>query len=114
MVLSSYGSIRDDNDVINNINTETDKEQSDRDNSKYKFTSFIQINSDESNHTCCSISSCLARYQYCIGVTLALVGGILFTVNNFIINQWQVSVSDVVLVRCVLTITIYTFTSLLR
>ena len=67
MVLSSYGSIRDDNDVINNINTETDKEQSDRDNSKYKFTSFIQINSDESNHTCCSISSYLARYQYCIG-----------------------------------------------
>ena len=41
------------------------------------------------------------------GATLALVSGILFTGNNFVINQSSVSVSDVVLVRTVLQLLVY-------
>ena len=39
---------------------------------------------------------------------LAILSGILFTANNFIINQFQVVVSDAVLVRCIIVISIYT------
>ena len=42
------------------------------------------------------------------GVILSLLSGVLFTANNFIINQFQVIVSDAVLVRCIIQITIYT------
>ena len=41
------------------------------------------------------------------GVSLASVSGILFTANNFIINQTQVDVGDVILVRTLLQISIY-------
>ena len=39
---------------------------------------------------------------------LAILSGILFTANNFIINQFHVVVSDAVLVRCIIVISIYT------
>ena len=42
-----------------------------------------------------------------VGVVLASVSGVLFTANNFIINQSQVEVGDVVLVRTLLQISIY-------
>ena len=35
------------------------------------------------------------------------MSGVLFTANNFIINQFQVIVSDAVLVRCIIQIFIY-------
>ena len=39
---------------------------------------------------------------------MSLLSGALFTANNFLINQFEVSVSDVVLVRTVLQMIIYT------
>merc|ERR1712128_202818 len=36
------------------------------------------------------------------GIVLSILSGSLFTANNFIINQFQVVVSDAALVRCVL------------
>jgi len=45
--------------------------------------------------------------QYAYGVFLASLSGILFTANNFVINQTQVDVGDVVLVRTLLQISIY-------
>ena len=48
------------------------------------------------------------------GVLLSLLSGSLFTANNFLINQFDVSVSDVVLVRCVLQMIIYSSICLIR
>ena len=45
----------------------------------------------------------------CVGIVLSIISGSLFTANNFIINQFQVVVSDAVLVRCVLQALIFTF-----
>ena len=42
------------------------------------------------------------------GVALSLISGLLFTANNFIINQLDVVVSDAVLVRCIIQIIVYT------
>ena len=44
-----------------------------------------------------------------VGIVLSIISGSLFTANNFIINQFQVVVSDAVLVRCVLQAFIFTF-----
>jgi len=115
MAITSYGSIGDD--VTHNSDVEADQDQvnRDRDNSQTEYTSLLPNGSDEStNNTsaCCSISS--PKYKYILGVILSLVSGILFTGNNFLINQWQVSVSDTVLVRCVLTMSVYTVISLSR
>jgi len=113
MVLLTYGSIGDD-DVVHNSDVEADEGV--RDTSPTEYTSLIpnNLDEDEDEDSCCSLSSCLSRYQWCVGVFLALLSGALFTGNNFIINQWQVSVSDVVLIRCVITITIYSVISLRR
>ena len=43
------------------------------------------------------------------GVVLSVISGALFTANNFVINQFDVAVSDAVLVRCVIQIIIFTF-----
>jgi len=50
----------------------------------------------------------LFNYNYVLGVALSIISGILFTANNFIINQFQVVVSDAVIVRCIIQISIYT------
>jgi len=42
-----------------------------------------------------------------IGASLSIISGALFTANNFIINQFEVNVSDAVLVRCIIQIFIY-------
>ena len=42
------------------------------------------------------------------GVVLSLLSGVLFTANNFVINQFGIIVSDAVIVRCVIQISIYT------
>jgi len=114
MAITSYGSIGDE--VIHNSDVEADQDQRERDNSQTdtEYTSLLSNNSDESttNTTCCSISS--PKYKYFFGVILSLISGILFTGNNFLINQWQVSVSDTVLVRCVLTMFVYTLISIFR
>ena len=52
------------------------------------------------------------RFLY--GVTLASVSGILFTANNFVINQTKVDVGDVVLVRTLVQISIYLLILLYR
>ena len=48
------------------------------------------------------------------GVVLASVSGILFTANNFVINQTKVDVGDVVLVRTLVQISIYLLILLYR
>ena len=48
------------------------------------------------------------NYSTLPGVILSSLSGVLFIANNFIINQFQVIVSDAVLVRCIIQITIYT------
>ena len=45
---------------------------------------------------------------------MSLISGLLFTANNFLINQTKVVVSDVVLVRTVITMVFYTGLSLSR
>ena len=40
---------------------------------------------------------------------LASISGVLFTANNFVINQTGVDVGDVILVRTVIQIIIYVF-----
>jgi len=52
--------------------------------------------------------------QYAYGVVLASVSGILFTANNFVINQTKVDVGDVVLVRTLVQISIYLLILLYR
>ena len=49
-----------------------------------------------------------------IGVVFALSSGGLFTANNFIIKEMDVVVSDAVLVRCVMQISILSFIILAR
>jgi len=53
-------------------------------------------------------SAKVCSFKSILGVILAILSGILFTANNFIINQFQVVVSDAVLVRCIIVISIYT------
>ena len=43
------------------------------------------------------------------GVILSVISGALFTANNSMINQFDVVVSDAVLVRCVIQMIIFTF-----
>ena len=43
------------------------------------------------------------------GIVLASISGVLFTANNFVINQSGVDVGDVILVRTVIQIIIYVF-----
>jgi len=124
MVMITYGSIGEDDDAVvhHNSDVEADQDQHQhrdqrvREPSLTEYTSLLpnNLDEDESNDSCCSVSSYFSRYQWCLGVILALLSGALFTGNNFIINQWQVSVSDVVLIRCVITITIFSVISLLR
>ena len=47
--------------------------------------------------------------RYFSGVLLSLISGALFTANNFVINQFNVVVSDAVLVRCIIQIILYSF-----
>ena len=49
-----------------------------------------------------------------VGVSLALVSGALFTANNFLINQFRVSVPDLLLVRTLMQMLIYTGICLYR
>ena len=49
-----------------------------------------------------------------VGVSLALVSGALFTANNFLINQFRVSVPDLLLVRTLMQMLIYTSYCLYR
>jgi len=56
----------------------------------------------------CTRRAALFNYNYVLGVILSIISGILFTANNFIINQFQVVVSDAVLVRCIIQISLYT------
>jgi len=57
------------------------------------------------------MDSDIFEYRYrgvIVGIFLSMISGVLFTTNNFIINQLEVVVSDVVLVRCFIQIFIYT------
>ena len=45
---------------------------------------------------------------------LASISGVLFTANNFVINQTGVDVGDVILVRTVIQIIIYVFLIIYR
>jgi len=122
MVMITYGSIGEDDDAVVHHNSDVEADQDQhrdqrvREPSLTEYTSLLpnNLDEDESNDSCCSVSFYFSRYQWCLGVILALLSGALFTGNNFIINQWQVSVSDVVLIRCVITITIFSVISLLR
>ena len=49
----------------------------------------------------------LGSHYFFVGIFLSITSGILFTANNFIINQFQVVVSDAVLVRCVIQAIIF-------
>jgi len=48
-----------------------------------------------------------SRHKQFIGVSLAFVSGGLFTANNFLINQFHVSVPDLLLVRTLMQMLIY-------
>jgi len=43
-----------------------------------------------------------------LGTFLSIISGLLFTANNFIINQFHIVVSDVVVVRCIIQIIVCT------
>ena len=49
-----------------------------------------------------------------LGFFLALLSGGLFTANNFVINQYNVNVGDLLFVRMILQLTIYTSISFYR
>ena len=60
----------------------------------------------------CTVQYCQYRrstkyFHYLTGVILASISGILFTANNFVINQSQVDVGDVVLVRTAVQMAVY-------
>merc|ERR1711892_754797 len=48
-----------------------------------------------------------SRKKMIIGIFLSTSSGILFTANNFIVNQFEVVVSDALFVRCVIQATIF-------
>ena len=51
----------------------------------------------------------LGSHHFFVGIFLSVTSGIVFTANNFIINQFQVVVSDAFLVRCVIQTIIFSF-----
>ena len=59
------------------------------------------------NNVIIIINTILNSSHHLAGVFLASLSGILFTANNFVINQTQVDVGDVILVRTLLQISIY-------
>jgi len=52
--------------------------------------------------------SCLHRHRALSGTLLALLSGLLFTGNNFVVNQFSVAPIDLVLVRSALQLAVYT------
>ena len=73
----------------------------------------LEENEEEINTNADSISDsltvCCHYKSILLGVVLSVISGALFTENNFVIKQFDVVVSDAVLVRCVIQITIFTF-----
>lgn len=59
-------------------------------------------------------SSVVYRNRKLIGIVLALVSGILFTANNFMVNRYSVSACHLVLVRTLLQMLVYTAYCLAR
>ena len=49
-----------------------------------------------------------------LGLSLALLSGCLFTANSFVINQYDINVGDLLLVRTILQLLIYSSISLYR
>ena len=54
------------------------------------------------------------QYYSIKGIVLALVSGILFTANNFLVNRYSVSACHLVLVRTLLQMLVYTIYCLVR
>ena len=54
------------------------------------------------------------QYYSVKGIVLALVSGILFTANNFMVNRYSVSACHLVLVRTLLQMLVYTAYCLAR
>ena len=54
------------------------------------------------------------QYYSVKGIVLALVSGILFTANNFLVNRYMVSACHLVLVRTLLQMLVYTAYCLAR
>ena len=48
------------------------------------------------------------QYYSFKGILLALVSGVLFTANNFVVNQYDVSACHLVLARSLLQVLVYT------
>jgi len=61
----------------------------------------------ESNTDSENINDKKINFNKIIGVLLSISAGILFSANNFMINQLNIVVSDAVVVRCILQIIIY-------
>jgi len=59
-------------------------------------------------------SSLVYRNRKFVGIVLALVSGILFTANNFLVNRYSVSACHLVLVRTLLQMLVYTIYCLVR
>ena len=54
------------------------------------------------------------QYYSIKGIVLALLSGILFTANNFLVNRYSVSACHLVLVRTLLQMLVYTIYCLVR
>jgi len=92
MAISKYGSINEDGD------------SNDRENREVR-----------SNHIHVEESQRYSNLRQAIaGFFLALLSGGLFTANNFVINQYNVNVGDLLFVRMILQLTIYTSISFYR
>ena len=75
MVMITYGSIGDDDDAVVHHNSDVEADQDQhrdqrvREPSLTEYTSLLpnNLDEDESNDSCCSVSSYFSRYQWCLG-----------------------------------------------
>ena len=78
MVMITYGSIGDDDDAVVHHNSDVEADQDQhrdqrvREPSLTEYTSLLpnNLDEDESNDSCCSVSSYFSRYQWCLGEIL--------------------------------------------
>ena len=97
-----YGAINDhdgEEDTEEQVVEDNISENSAISSNKYKTIFAGKINDKDDNN--------IERAWIILGALLSTISGVLFTANNFIINQYKVIVSDAVLVRCVIQIFIY-------
>jgi len=88
MTISGYGSVTEDTleNIIGHVQSEDVNNRRGGDNGR---------------------SSSFRLKNFILGASLSIISGVLFTANNFIINQYKVVVSDAVIVRCIIQTVLY-------